>query len=130
MQPIGPGFVQGKLSKIKNVLFQGSQQYFVVDASQQFRIGASKHSRVLLLRDLAVGLNVDAIDRIVEVSILHALPHAFQNEERHWYRGLVIVEARVVPVVRPEAFLSRSDVLLAEKIQHNTAALAAHGASA
>jgi hypothetical protein len=50
------------------------------------------------------------MDRIMEISALHALPRAFTNEERGWYRGLAVVNGAVVPVVNHNAFLSRAEM--------------------
>jgi hypothetical protein len=52
---------------------------------------------------------VDHTDRIIEIASLHALPRSFQGEERQWYRGLAMIDGRVVPVVEPSAFMARSE---------------------
>jgi hypothetical protein len=57
---------------------------------------------------------VDAIDLMLELHSIQALPRAFYGEERIWYRGLALVKGKVIPVVQPEAFLSRAEVALIE----------------
>jgi hypothetical protein len=50
---------------------------------------------------------------MAEVGALHPLPQAFCGKEREWYRGLVVLgegaAEQVVPMVEPEAFLSRKE---------------------
>jgi chemotaxis signal transduction protein len=53
---------------------------------------------------------VDATDRIMQISALHALPRAFTHEERGWYRGLAVVNGAVVPVVNHHAFLNKAEL--------------------
>ncbi len=48
---------------------------------------------------------------------LQALSHAFQGEERSWYRGLTALDQAVVPVVHPEGFLSLEELTLLETAQ-------------
>ena len=43
---------------------------------------------------------------------LQALPLSFCHEERRWYRGLTALDQTVVPVVRPEGFLSDEELLM------------------
>jgi chemotaxis signal transduction protein len=61
------------------------------------------------LRGSAAAVLVDHTDRIIEIGAVHALPRAFQGEERQWYRGLAMIDERVVPVVDPAAFMSKSE---------------------
>ncbi|MFZ0886577.1 MAG: hypothetical protein WAN14_24455, partial [Candidatus Acidiferrales bacterium] len=35
-----------------------------------------------------------------------ALPEGFHGEEQQWYRGLVYLEDRVIPVINPGGFLT------------------------
>jgi chemotaxis signal transduction protein len=87
------------------------QTYFVVDASTHFRMPASHTSRVLLLRDYHSAVLVDGIDRMMQASSIVPLPAAFSGEECSWYRGLCLVNGIVIPLVKPESFLSKADVL-------------------
>jgi hypothetical protein len=49
---------------------------------------------------------------------LQALPQAFCNEERTWYRGVTALEQNVVPVVNPEGFLTPEEIALLEQFQN------------
>ncbi len=39
-------------------------------------------------------------------------PLSFCHEERQWYRGLTALDQTVVPVVRPEGFLSDDELVM------------------
>jgi chemotaxis signal transduction protein len=84
--------------------------YFVVDAARHFRLPPSKPTRVLILRQTAAAIQVDSTDRMMEISVLHALPQAFRGDERNWYRGLAVMDGDVVPVVNHDAFLSKAEM--------------------
>ncbi len=84
--------------------------YFVVDASSHFHLPASRVSRVLLLRDCATAVLVDSIDRMMQIGSVTALPQAFSGEECAWYRGLAVVDEKVIPVMNPSSFLSKAEV--------------------
>jgi hypothetical protein len=43
---------------------------------------------------------------------LQALPSAFCHEEQQWYRGLTALDQTVVPVVKPEGFLTPDELAL------------------
>jgi hypothetical protein len=48
---------------------------------------------------------------------LQALPQAFCNEERTWYRGVTALDQNVIPVVNPEGFLTSEEIALLEQSQ-------------
>jgi chemotaxis signal transduction protein len=108
-----------RVPKVKYRLMREGRKYYVVDAMQYFRILPSHGSRILLLRNSRAAVLVSHIDRMAEIGNILALPHAFSGEERTWYRGLTVLEASgetpvVVPVVRPEGFLSEAELNLVE----------------
>jgi hypothetical protein len=51
---------------------------------------------------------------------LQALPQAFHNEERDWYRGLTAIDQTVIPVVKPEGFLTPDELLLLDSSQQES----------
>jgi chemotaxis signal transduction protein len=108
LQPAPPAR-HPKLAKIKHLLEREHKMYFVVDANLHYHMFPSKHARVLVLRDSVVAVLVDNIERMAEITLLHPLPHAFTGEERGWYRGLVVLDEQVVPVVSPASFLSKAE---------------------
>jgi chemotaxis signal transduction protein len=71
---------------------------------------------LLVLRDHPVALLADSIDRMMQVSGIHAVPHAFHGAERNWYRGLAVMAGKVIPMLEPSSFLGREELeLLATK---------------
>ncbi len=118
LQPIG---VAGdmRVPKVKYRLKRDGRTFYVVDAGQYFRMLPAQATRLLLLRDSHVAVLVSHVDRMTEIGNVLALPHAFRGEERAWYRGLTVLDASgdmpvVVPVVRPEGFLSGDELKLVE----------------
>jgi chemotaxis signal transduction protein len=107
-----------KLAKVKFTLVRDKKDrdktYFVVDASTHFHAPASTPSRVLVMRNSSVALMVDGIDRMMQISAVITMPHAFNGEEREWYRGLAIMDGRVVPVINPESFLNKGEIAVLE----------------
>jgi chemotaxis signal transduction protein len=104
------GGISGQIAKLKYTLERNGATYFVIDAAQHFQLPASQGSRVMVLRNTPTGVLVDSTDRIMEISALHALPPAFTQEERSWYRGLAVVNGIVIPVVNHNAFLNRTEI--------------------
>ena len=66
------------------------------------------------LPDSLVALMVDGIDRMMQISAVITMPHAFSGEERKWYRGLAVMEGKVVPVINPDSFLSKGEIAVLE----------------
>jgi chemotaxis signal transduction protein len=103
---------QDRFAKIKHTLERQGKTAFVVDACAHFRIPEKQPARVMILRHAPAALAVESIDGMKEIYAIHKLPDAFIGEERNWYRGLTLIEGRIVPVVRPEAFLSKAEAAL------------------
>jgi len=107
-----------RLAKVKFTLVREKKDrekmYFVVDANTHFRGSASKPSRVLVMRNFPVALMVDGIDRMMQISAVISMPQAFTGEERNWYRGLAVMDGKVVPVINPESFLTKGEIAVLE----------------
>lgn len=98
-----------QMEKLRFVLEREGATYFVVDARRYFHLSQSAPGRVLVLSGAPAALLVDSTDRMMDISALHALPRAFTQEERSWYRGLALVDGEVVPVVNPDSLLSKGE---------------------
>ncbi len=109
LEPLHTGYLHAKFSKFKYKLQRESRTYFVVDGATHFHMLPTRSTRMLVLRDSAAAVLVDAIDRMTEISTLHALPRAFTGDERTWYRGLAILKDDIVPVVNADAFLGKAE---------------------
>jgi hypothetical protein len=80
------------------------------------------------MRNSSVALMVDGIDRMMQISAVINMPQAFVGEERNWYRGLAVMNGKVVPVVNPECFLNKGEMAVLEaKSRAHSASLPAKG---
>ena len=70
---------------------------------------------VFVLRRTRTALLIDGIEKMTTMTRLQALPQAFCNEERNWYRGVTALDQNVVPVVKPEGFLTPDEIALLER---------------
>jgi chemotaxis signal transduction protein len=119
MKPYKPAFLS-KLGKIKYTIARAKKgsatMNFVVDAGEFLHLGKSCSGRLLILRETTGALLVDSVDRMAQIASVLPLPQAFQGDECKWYRGLAIVDGQVVPVLNPDAILSKGEaaVLMAE----------------
>ena len=57
-------------------------------------------------------LLVDGIEKMTGVTRLQSLPQAFCHEERSWYRGLIVAQETVIPVLNPEGLLEAEELSL------------------
>ncbi|HEY8716784.1 MAG TPA: hypothetical protein VIM00_15475, partial [Candidatus Acidoferrum sp.] len=83
---------------------------------------------VFVLRSTRTALLIDGIEKMTTMTRLQALPMAFCNEERNWYRGVTALEQNVVPVVRPEGFLTDEEIAVLEASLSSGAATGARAA--
>lgn len=98
-----------QMEKLRFTLERDGTTYFVVDAKRHFHLAQAAPGRVLILRSSPTAVLVDSTDRMMDITALHALPSAFTQEERDWYRGLAVVNGEVVPVVNPGSFLTKGE---------------------
>jgi len=42
--------------------------------------------------------------------VLLSLPQSFRGEERMWYRGLTVMDRKVLPVANPQGFLTGGEL--------------------
>ena len=111
-----------EVPKVAHYFERGRQAYYVVSAGKHFGLPVSRPALVLILRQRRAAVLVDRIERMTEISSLHALPLAFTGEEKHWYRCLAYVDDAVIPVVNPGGFLTADEV---EALDHTMGAIEA-----
>jgi chemotaxis signal transduction protein len=99
-----------EVSWVRHRLERGGTAYYVVNVGAFYRLPPTRPTLVLVLRNARCAALVDRIERMDALSIIYALPRAFQGEERRWYLGLALFEERVVPMVNPLGFLSREEL--------------------
>ena len=64
----------------------------------------------MILRDAPVAVLVNRIEEMAEMRVLLALPQSFRGEERAWYRGLTVLDRKVLPVANPLGFLTTREL--------------------
>jgi chemotaxis signal transduction protein len=108
-----------RIAKVKATItrMKGSieQLFYVVNSAAHFHLQDAAPTRLLVLRDHPVALLADSIDRMRQVNILHAVPQAFHGAERKWYRGLAVMDGKIIPMIEPSSFLGRDELELVAK---------------
>src|SRR5262249_37791716 len=105
------------LRKVRHVIQRGEHSLYVVNGALHFGLPASPAALVFVLRRTRTALLVDGIEKMTSMTRLQALPQAFCHEERDWYRGLTAIDQVVVPVVKPEGFLTPDELLSLDSSQ-------------
>jgi chemotaxis signal transduction protein len=100
---------QTEVAKVKHLVERAGRNYFIVNACMHFGLRVTRPTLVLILRKIRAAVLVDGIERMEELSAIHALPKAFGGRERNWYRGLAYLEDTVIPVINPGGFLTAAE---------------------
>ena len=95
-----------EVPKVRHLVERSHRTYYVVSGCAHFGLLVTRPTLVLILRQIRTAVLVDSIERMADISSVHALPPAFQGAERQWYRGLAYLEDRVIPVIKPDGFLT------------------------
>ena len=100
------------LRKVKYFVRRGENSLYVINAALHFGLPPAPPALVFVLRRTRTALLIDGIEKMTSMSRLQALPLAYCNEERIWYRGLTALDQTVVPVVKPDGFLTPDELFL------------------
>lgn len=103
------------IDKVRQFVRRGPNTLFLVSGAGHFGLPAPAGILAFVLRDTRTALLVDGIERMTTMTRLQALPLSFCHEERQWYRGLTALDQTVVPVVRPEGFLSDDELMMLDR---------------
>ena len=98
--------------KVRHFVRRGENSVYVVNAAMHFGLPPAPPALVFVLRRTRTALLIDGIEKMTSMSRLQALPQAFCHEERGWYRGLTALDQTVVPVVKPDGFLTPEDLFV------------------
>ena len=104
------------VKKVRHVLRRTDRTLYVVNSLLHFGLRPSPAALIFLLRRSRAALLVDGIEKMTTMTRLQALPPAFCNEERLWYRGLTVLDQNVIPVVNPLGFLTNEELLQLDAI--------------
>ena len=99
------------IDKVRQFVRRGPNTLFLVSGAAHFGLSAPDGILAFVLRNTRTALLVDSIERMTAMTRLQALPLSFCHDERQWYRGLTALDQTVVPVVRPEGFLSNDELM-------------------
>ena len=100
------------IDKVRQFVRRGPNTLFLVSGAAHFGLSAPDGILAFVLRNTRTALLVDSIERMTAMTRLQALPLSFCHEERQWYRGITALDQTVVPVVRPEGFLSDDELMM------------------
>jgi chemotaxis signal transduction protein len=107
---------QSDIRKVRHTVHRGEHNLYVVNGALHFNLPASPAALVFVLRRTRTALLVDGIEKMTTMTRLQALPQAFCNEERNWYRGITAIDQIVVPVVKPEGFLTPDELFALDSV--------------
>lgn len=100
------------IDKVRQFVRRGPNTLFLVSGAAHFGLSTPDGILAFVLRNTRTALLVDSIERMTAMTRLQALPLSFCHEERQWYRGITALDQTVVPVVRPEGFLSDDELIM------------------
>ena len=103
---------EAAVRKVQHVVWRGDKSFYVVSAAMHFGLPPATPALVFVLRRTRTALLIDGIEEMTTMTRLQALPQAFCHEEREWYRGLTALDQAVIPVVKPEGFLTAQEIAL------------------
>jgi chemotaxis signal transduction protein len=103
---------QAGLRKVRHIVQRGEHSLYVVNGAVHFGLPPFAPALVFVLRRTRTALLVDGIEKMTTMTRLQALPQAFCNDERDWYRGVTAIDQTVIPVVKPEGFLTPDELFL------------------
>jgi len=98
------------LGKVRHIVERDSRAYYVVSGHAHFHLPPSRPTKVLILRSAPVAVLVDRIEEMAEMRVLLSLPQSFRGEESTWYRGLTVMDRKVLPVANPLGFLTVAEL--------------------
>lgn len=103
---------EAAVRKVQHLVWRGDKSFYVVSAAMHFGLPPATPALVFVLRRTRTALLIDGIEEMTTMTRLLALPQAFCHEEREWYRGLTALDQAVIPVVKPEGFLTAEEIAL------------------
>jgi chemotaxis signal transduction protein len=104
------------VAKVRHAIRRSDRNLYVVNAPLHFGLRPTPSALIFLLRKSRVALLVDGIEKMTTMTRLQALPGAFCQEERVWYRGLTVLDQNVIPVVNPAGFLTDEEISLLDSV--------------
>ena len=82
--------------------FNGFKGTVAIDFAERVGLGVGRLEHFVVLKPGNCSLGVTAVERMTALPRVAPLPGLFRGAERQWYRGLLLLENEVVPLVRTE----------------------------
>jgi hypothetical protein len=98
------------LRKVRHTVERDGRSYYVVSGYEHFHLPLCRPTTVLILRHAPVAVLVDRIEEMAEMRVLLSLPPSFRGEECIWYRGLTVLNRKVLPVANSQGFLTAEEL--------------------
>ncbi|MFZ0964307.1 MAG: hypothetical protein WAO35_25870 [Terriglobia bacterium] len=98
------GIAAGSLQEIcrDHDLTRGERERLAILSGHEiFGVVAGTELHLLILNPGSAAFRVDRVERMVVTGSIHALPKAFQGDERIWFQGLAIIDGVILPIVNP-----------------------------
>jgi hypothetical protein len=73
-----------------------------IDFALRVGLGAGRQEHFVVLKPGHCSLGVTEVERMTSLPRVAPLPGLFRGAERQWYRGLLLLENEVIPLVRTE----------------------------
>jgi hypothetical protein len=74
----------------------------LIDFAREVGLGAGRLEHFVVLKPGDCSLGVTEVERMTSLPKVVPLPGLFRGAERLWYRGLLLLENDVIPLVRTE----------------------------
>ena len=86
----------------ERVAFHGSKGIEAIDFAMRVGLSAGRLEHFVVLKPGNCSLGVSEVERMTTLPRVAPLPGLFRGAERQWYRGLLLLENDVVPLLRTE----------------------------
>jgi len=99
---VDAGAVKGICERDERDAAPGVADAGMIDFAERIGLGKGRLERCVVLKPGDCSLGVSDVERITSLPWVVALPGLFRGAEREWYRGLLLLDDEVVPLVRTE----------------------------
>jgi chemotaxis signal transduction protein len=99
---VDAGAVKGIRDRDESASTQHADDEGLIDFSDCIGLGKGQLEHCVVLKPGDCSLGVTDVERITTLPRVVALPGLFRGAERAWYRGLILLDGEVIPLLRTE----------------------------